>query len=410
MTTDQLMTTEPHTRVVRSPGRCRARLLLLVAGVVLLLTGCVTLTGEVDLDEQGTSSGELVYEIDQDVAAASGITSADDLTEQIEAEQTDEATTIEVETTDSTYRIMLTSSAFPPDDVPWSVSTAGSIQTISLTVAEPSTSGRIDVTINTAGYITETDGQYLERVDDDTLRINGPLTEAWSVEATVDTSRSVGGVPTGILWAVGLLLVIGLGAVAAVLLTRGRSSGRGGAPGTGPSSGQWGQPGQPGPGQAGRGQGGQPGQPGPGSWGQPAPGQPGPSGPPGHVAPGPWGGAAPGQPGQPGQPGPGSWGQPAPGQPPGQPAPGQPPGQPGPGSWGQTAPGQPPGQPGPGPWGQTAPGQPPGQPGPGQWGQTAPGQPPGQSGPGSWGQPAPGQPDGVDNWPSPPQDPPSGQG
>src|SRR4051795_10954122 len=384
----------------------RVRAALVVVACLVGLTGCVKLDGDLKVGSNETVSGTMKIGIDKKLLESSG-QSLDKVREQIESGI--KQTTTEGVACNSFEDDQYVGSNCTFESVPFDKMGSSSDEGVSF--RKDGDTVKVTVKANTLGNVPSGSqpqvnlkitmpGKILEH--DDGAKIDGRTATYDSLDELGKislTSKAGGGFPA---WAIILIAVLLLLAIAAVLFFVLRSRRKAKAqqgygqqyPGQYPGQpGQYGAPGQ---------YGGQPGY-GP-QYGQPGPGGQYPGQPP---QPGQYGGPQqyPGQ-GQPGQPPySGQPGQPGQAQYPGQPQPQQ--GQPGQGQWGpqdQRPPqqGQPPQQ-GPGGWGQQpGQGQPPGQPPQGQqYGQ----QPPQQGGAGQQqgGPPAP-QQGQQGGWGPPPKD------
>ncbi|WP_328998949.1 hypothetical protein OHA18_31460 [Kribbella sp. NBC_00709] len=367
----------------------RVRAALVVVACLVALTGCVKLDADLKVGSNETVSGTMKIGVDKQLLQSSG-ESLDKVREQIESgikETTTQGVSCKSFEDDKYVGSNCTFESVPFDKMGSSSGDGVGFRKdgdkVMVTVKAGNLGSVPSGSQPEVNFKITMPGKILEH--DDGAKISGRTATYDSLDKLGKislTSEAGGGFPT---WALILIIVFVLLAIAAVVFFVLRSRKRKGQQGYGQQfpgqPGQYGGPGQY-PGQPGYGQ--QYGQPGPG--GQ-YPGQPGQYGGPSQGQPGQY----PGQPQQ-GQPGQGQPGQPPYGGQPGQPQyPGQP--QPGQGPWGpQPGQQQPPqqGQPpqGPGGWGQ--------QPGQGQPGQQGPqhGQPPqgGRSGPqpgqqGGWGPP-----------------------
>lgn len=367
----------------------RVRAALVVVACLVALTGCVKLDADLKVGSNETVSGTMKIGVDKQLLQSSG-ESLDKVREQIESgikETTTQGVSCKSFEDDKYVGSNCTFESVPFDKMGSSSGDGVGFRKdgdkVMVTVKAGNLGSVPSGSQPEVNFKITMPGKILEH--DDGAKISGRTATYDSLDKLGKislTSEAGGGFPT---WALILIIVFVLLAIAAVVFFVLRSRKRKGQQGYGQQfpgqPGQYGGPGQY-PGQPGYGQ--QYGQPGPGGR---YPGQPGQYGGPSQGQPGQY----PGQPQQ-GQPGQGQPGQPPYGGQPGQPQyPGQP--QPGQGPWGpQPGQQQPPqqGQPpqGPGGWGQ--------QPGQGQPGQQGPqhGQPPqgGRSGPqpgqqGGWGPP-----------------------
>lgn len=187
----------------------------LVLLMMMSLSGCVKIGGEVDLHEDGTSQGEITFEMAKQTAALGGITSGQALAAKLESSgvKADGASWSGSET--DQFYIAKWQGTFPATGMPWTTTRQGSTQTIEI-VNKSGSAGQLDITLHLDGYVDPQVGAHTTRLDDNTVRVAADLSSAWSDTVVVDLSRKPTLAPTVLL----VLLLAAGGVGAGVVLLR----------------------------------------------------------------------------------------------------------------------------------------------------------------------------------------------
>ncbi len=223
----------------------RFRRTAVAAGVVtalLLLSGCVSIEGRLSLDGQARASGTVTLLLSKQFAAIVGITSLDALSTALEEAPEDEAPDIlggssdySVRETDTDYAIDVSLQDATLDDEESMVATvneAGDQVTFAYTNSADDAGtegldlsaglGRVTLEVDFPGPVVEASGAGVERVDDDTVRWDFPLTESTVATATSEISASAAASGSGILVGVAAASVLAV-VVIGLFVRRSRS-------------------------------------------------------------------------------------------------------------------------------------------------------------------------------------------
>lgn len=232
-----------------APRRLNRRLALVTVGAlaVVSLTGCLSMTADVNVNSDAKASGSLAIGLQKQAANMLGMTDLDSFSSGITSEGSDsagsvlttgECTASETDT-DFVYTCAFSEQAFTdPADGPWTITKSGEEITFALVNAgsEGLTGGEDaadltggasmgDLTVNVTfpGEITSVTGTMVEKTSDTTATIKGPMADVFEVTIVSKASGAGGGGIGTILLIVGLvLLAIIVIAVVVALLMRGR--------------------------------------------------------------------------------------------------------------------------------------------------------------------------------------------
>lgn len=180
----------------------RVGLLALLATCVMLLAGCLQITGDVSVSRTDKVTGELNIAMNKELAAVAGIKSAADLQEQLN-DQGAVAGGTKVTTSEDDENLIVTISGNLNDaGGMFKVSRDGDIQTFKVTNTQSQGSDssglapqdaekyQLKLTAHFAGTVTAVSGGHVKKVDAATVAFAGPIMEKWSSTATINLAEA----------------------------------------------------------------------------------------------------------------------------------------------------------------------------------------------------------------------------
>ncbi|MHB8795995.1 MAG: LppM family (lipo)protein [Candidatus Nanopelagicales bacterium] len=234
---------------ILAPRRLGRGLVIATVGALAVasLSGCLSMTADLNIDSDAKASGTLAIGLQKQAASMLGMTDLDSFSSGITSEGSDAAGSV-LSTGDCTpsetdaeyvYTCAFSGQAFTDAaDGPWTITKSGDAITFALVNAGTSglaggedaaqmtggaSMGDLTVTVAFPGEITSVTGSMAEQTSDTTATIKGPLADVFEVTIVSKATGAGGGGIAKVLLVVGLiLLAIIVIAVVVALVMRGR--------------------------------------------------------------------------------------------------------------------------------------------------------------------------------------------
>lgn len=203
-----------------------------IAAVTFLTSGCMSVTGDITLDDKAHATGNMEVTLNKQVASMAGISSAEAMKKQImDGEDIPADANIAVTETDTDYvmtyefenEVMdeegLTAKVVDDGNVQFTYVNDGMSKDDAELFADMEI-GNVSLTVNFPGEVLEYTGAGATKVDEDTVKWSFPATKATTATATSKVAPAAGSLPLGVITGVGVL------AGAATLLVIGRRKAR----------------------------------------------------------------------------------------------------------------------------------------------------------------------------------------
>jgi hypothetical protein len=223
------------------PRLTRAAGLTAVAGLALMtLSACISVTADMTIDSEAKATGTLSLEFEKQAASFMGISSLDDFKGGISQDDTAGSlaslTDCVASENDTAYVYSCTfadQEFTKSGEAPWTITKQG--DTVVMTVVNEGQSadagstlgdaslGSISISATFPGPITEVTGEGATKTSDTTVKVEASLTDA--VNVTVVSEASGAGPLKSVLLIVGIIVVVGLIALAVIVLLMRRRSG-----------------------------------------------------------------------------------------------------------------------------------------------------------------------------------------
>jgi len=238
----------PNVRPHRAPAWSRLAVPLAALALAGPLAGCVDLIAEVDIRSNGTGSGNVRIEIAEEAATLLGISNAEELREEVLQGELGGTNTgglteegCEVDEAGSALAVVcgFRNAEFTDPEGLWVIERVEETVVFRYRNGEDTAAqadpealdlgvslGDVRITATFPGEILSVNGPNTVEVDERTVRISGPIDEAFEVTVTAEAG---GGAPVGaLLLGLGIIVVAG-GVLAMLMWLRSRRSGGPGA-------------------------------------------------------------------------------------------------------------------------------------------------------------------------------------